>query len=57
MFGLGPHWEFIVGAWIFAVALIGGLIVWVIADHRAQRRTLAQLEQEGHGRPDRRSAP
>ena len=33
--------------------LITGLIVWVIGDHRAQRRLLGELEAHGATRRDR----
>ncbi|HET9902602.1 MAG TPA: heme exporter protein CcmD [Xanthobacteraceae bacterium] len=51
---LGPHAGFILGAYAVAAAVILGLVVWVVADHRAQRRTLAELDARG---VRRRSAP
>ncbi len=47
---LGPHAAFILAAYGAALVVIGLMIVWVVADHRAQRRLLAQLEGQG-GRP------
>jgi heme exporter protein D len=47
---LGPHAGFIIAAYAVATAVIGALIVWVVADHRAQRRTLAELEARGSSR-------
>ena len=44
---LGPYAVFIVSAYAFAVLVIGGLIVWVMLDHRRQRRILADLEMRG----------
>jgi heme exporter protein D len=44
---LGPHADFIIAAYAAAVVVLGGLIAWVIADHRAQRRALADLEAKG----------
>lgn len=44
---LGPHAAFIVAAYAVTVAVAAALVVWVVADYRAQRRTLAQLEQRG----------
>ena len=38
---------FIVAAYAAAVVVVGGLIAWVLLDHRAQRRTLADLEARG----------
>jgi heme exporter protein D len=44
---LGPHAVFIVASYAAAALLVLGLLVWVIADHRAQRRALAALEARG----------
>jgi heme exporter protein D len=44
---LGPHAAFILAAYAVAVAVVGGLIAWVIADFRAQRRALGDLEAHG----------
>ena len=44
---LGPHAAFIVAAYAAALAVVIGLICWVIADHAAQRRLLAELEARG----------
>lgn len=44
---LGPHAGFIVAAYAMAALIVLALLVWVIADHRAQRRILARLEQQG----------
>ncbi|ODN72517.1 heme exporter protein CcmD [Methylobrevis pamukkalensis] len=44
---LGPHAGFILASYGITVAVIAGLIVWVIADHRAQKRRLADLEARG----------
>jgi heme exporter protein D len=44
---LGPHATFIVAAYAVAILVIVGLIIWVLVDHRAQRRLLADLEQRG----------
>jgi len=44
---LGPHAGFIVIAYAATVLVVGGLIVWVAADYRAQKRTLADLERTG----------
>jgi heme exporter protein D len=44
---LGPYAGFIVAAYAAAFAVIAALIGWIIADHRAQRRTLADLEARG----------
>jgi len=47
---LGPHATFIVTAYAVATFVIVALLIWVIADYRAQRRVLADLEQRGIGR-------
>ena len=44
---LGPHAAFIIAAYATALAVVVGLISWVIADHAAQRRLLADLEARG----------
>ncbi len=40
----GPHAAFILAAYAIGVTVIGGLIVWTIADWRAQSKALAALE-------------
>jgi heme exporter protein D len=56
---LGPHAAFIVTAYAAAIVIIGSLIVWVLLDHRAQLRKLAELEARGVTRRSgaARSAP
>ena len=44
---LGPHAAFIVASYVMAALVVLGLIAWVIADFRAQRRVLADLEARG----------
>ena len=44
---LGPHAAFIIAAYAFAALVVSGLIAWVLADHAAQRRLLADLEARG----------
>jgi heme exporter protein D len=44
---LGPHAGFILTAYIIAAAVVAGLVIWVIADHVAQKRALADLERRG----------
>ena len=44
---LGPHAAFIVAAYAAAAAVVLGMIVWVRADHAAQRRLLSDLEARG----------
>ena len=44
---LGPHAAFILAAWGMGVAVVAGLIGWVIVDFRAQKRVLGDLEAHG----------
>lgn len=44
---LGPHAAFIIAAYAMAALVVIGLIAWVLADHAAQRRLLADLEARG----------
>jgi heme exporter protein D len=44
---LGPHAAFIVASYVAAALVVIGLIVWVLADHDAQRRLLKDLEARG----------
>jgi heme exporter protein D len=52
---LGPHAVFIVAAYAVAVLVAVTLIVWVMLDHRAQRRSLDDLEARGVMRRSDRS--
>jgi heme exporter protein D len=44
---LGPHAAFIIAAYVVAFSVVTGLIAWIIADHRIQRRALVDLESKG----------
>ena len=44
---LGPHAGFIVAAYAVALAVVAGLIAWIVLDHRTQTRLLEDLEQAG----------
>jgi heme exporter protein D len=44
---LGPHAGFIVAAYAVALAIVAGLIAWIVIDHRAQMRILEDLERAG----------
>ena len=44
---LGPYAGFIIAAYVAALVVVAALIGWIIADHRAQRRTLRDLEKRG----------
>jgi heme exporter protein D len=47
---LGPYAGFIIAAYATALVVIGALISWIVADHRAQLRTLDDLEARGIAR-------
>jgi len=44
---LGAHAGFIVASYVAAAVVVAALVLWIVADHRAQRRTLAELEAAG----------
>jgi heme exporter protein D len=44
---LGPHASFIIASYAMAALVVLGMIAWVLADFRAQRRVLADLEARG----------
>jgi len=44
---LGPHAGFIVAAYAIALAVVVGLVAWIIIDHRVQTRILEDLERAG----------
>ena len=44
---LGPYAGFIIAAYAVALAVVLGLVGWIIVDHRAQMRTLHDLERSG----------
>ena len=54
---LGPHAAFIVGAYTMAMAVVAALVIWVTADHTAQKRALAELERRGISRRSAESRP
>ena len=54
---LGSHAGFIVAAYITTAAVVAALVMWVIADHATQRRTLADLERRGITRRSAESRP
>jgi heme exporter protein D len=47
---LGPHAAFIVTAYVAAIAIVAGLIVWVIVDRRHLARALDELDARGIAR-------
>jgi len=54
---LGPHSAFIVAAYATTAAVVVLLMLWIVADYRAQRRMLAELEQRGVTRRSAAPAP
>jgi heme exporter protein D len=52
---LGPHADFIVGAYAFATLIVAGMIGWIVVDHRRQTRRLADLEARGLTRRSERT--
>jgi len=44
---LGSHADFIIAAYAVGVLVVGGLIAWVLLDHRRQTRILDELEARG----------
>ena len=57
MFDLGPHAVFIVGSYAATIIVLAGLIVWIYADARNQRRLLAELEAKGVKRRSAKKKP
>ena len=47
---LGPYAGFIIAAYAAALGVVVALIVWIVVDHRAQQRTLKDLEARGIAR-------
>jgi heme exporter protein D len=47
---LGPHAAFIVAAYAAAIAIVAGLIGWVIVDRAHLARTLDELDAQGIAR-------
>ena len=43
---LGPHAAFIVAAYAAALAIVGGLVLWVVLDRRRLARAVAELEAQ-----------
>jgi len=54
---LGSHAEFIIAAYVIAMAVIGALVVWVVLDYRAQKILLADLNARGTSRCGRDATP
>ncbi len=50
MIDLGPHTNFILTAYSMAAFVLALLVIWVVADHRAQVRAIDALESKGVSR-------
>ncbi len=44
---LGAHAGFIIAAYAAVAVVVSALIAWIVADHRAQTRALAEYERAG----------
>ena len=44
---LGPHADFIVGAYAAAIAIVGFLVAWVLIDRWRLAQMLGELEARG----------
>jgi heme exporter protein D len=53
---LGPHGAFILTAYAAAIAIVGGLIAWIVLDRRFLMRALQQLESQGITRRSERGS-
>jgi heme exporter protein D len=47
MIHLGPHAAFIVTAYAAAIAIVAGLVAWIVLDQRHLARLLEELEAQG----------
>ena len=54
---LGPHAAFIWASYAAVMIVIGGLIVWLLADGRRQQRALQDLQDRGVKRRSASSTP
>ena len=55
MINLGPHAGFIVSAYAAAIAIVAGLIAWIVLDRRHLTRTLDSFEAQGISRHSERT--
>jgi heme exporter protein D len=47
---LGPYASFILAAYAAAIVVVLSLIGWIVADYRAQKRALHDMEAKGISR-------
>jgi heme exporter protein D len=53
---LGPYAAFVISSYAIAAVVVLALTVWVVADHRRQQASLADLEARGVTRRSQREA-
>ena len=52
---LGPHAAFIVTAYVAAIAIVAGLIGWIVLDRRRLSRILQDFDAQGISRRSARA--
>ena len=52
---LGPHGAFIVSAYAAAIAIVAGLVAWIVFDRRHLSRMLDAFDAQGIGRRSERA--
>jgi heme exporter protein D len=52
---LGPHAAFIITAYVAAIAVVAGLIAWIVLDRRHLSRILDDFEAQGISRRSTRA--
>jgi heme exporter protein D len=55
MMNLGPHAAFIVMSYVAAIAIVTGLVVWVVLDRRRLAREFGELDAKGITRRSERT--
>jgi len=55
MMNLGPHAAFIVMSYVAAIAIVAGLVVWVVLDRRRLARELGEFDAQGITRRSERT--
>ena len=51
---LGPHAAFIVAAYAAAIAIVAGLVMWIVLDRRHLLRMLGDFDAQGIARRSER---
>ena len=47
---MSAHALYVTAAYAVSAAAIAGLVLWILADQRARKREMAELEAAGHRR-------